>query len=466
MTDKMGREKKERKRKGGKYRRLPFVASGALGLLMTFFCSFLAEAQSEQELLPALSSFMSSEQEEKALLPRFQAPRVLPARYDARDVGKRPTVKSQGTLGTCWALTVTSALEAALLPEVSLEFSPDHLSLNNGFQITQNEGGDYMMAMAYLSGWYGPVLEEEDPYGDGVSPAGLTARVHVQEMQLLEGKTREEIKEMIYEYGPVQTSLYLDRKQTSQELPYYNPETFGYYYPEEERNTHDVLLLGWDDDYPKENFKLQPREDGAYICQNTWGTDFGDQGIFYVSYEDGNIAGGGVAYTRVETEKRYDFIYQTDVCGWQGQQGYDAETCYFANVYTAGGAEALAAVGFYNTGDFSVYEIYAVEEFNSEDSFAERRLLQSGWLENKGYFTVPLDEQVALEEGQQFAVVVKITTQGAKMPVAVELNKDSYTEGVTLEGKQGYLSYTGDTWEFTEEKFGTNVCLKAYTVSR
>ena len=466
MTKKMGRNKKGRKRSAEKNRSALFAAAGILGLLTTFSCPALAETQSLDGLLPSVPVFERSEYEGIALLPQFQIPRELPVRYDARDIGKEPTVKSQGTLGTCWALTVTSALEAALLPEETLEFSPDHLSLNNGFQITQNEGGDYMMAMAYLSGWYGPVLEEEDPYGDGVSPEGLTPRVHVQEMQLLEGKSRQEIKEMIYKYGPVQTSLYLDREQTSSELPYYNPETFGYYYPQEEINTHDVLLLGWDDAYPKENFKLQPKEDGAYICQNTWGTDFGQQGIFYVSYEDGNIARGGVAYTRVEPEDNYDFIYQTDVCGWQGQQGYDGETCYFANVYTAGETENLEAVGFYNTGDFSVYEIYAVEEFVSEESFAQRRLLQNGWLENKGYFTVKLDVPVALEKGQQFAVVVKITTLGAKMPVAVELNKDSYTQGVTLEGKRGYLSYSGDTWEFTEENFGTNVCLKAYTVRR
>lgn len=81
-------------------------------------------------------------------------------------------VKSQGTLGTCWALTATSALEAALMPEEHLVFSADHLSMKNGFYITQNEGGDYQMAMAYLSGWYGPVLESEDPYGDEYSRMG------------------------------------------------------------------------------------------------------------------------------------------------------------------------------------------------------------------------------------------------------------------------------------------------------
>lgn len=405
---------------------------------------------------------------ETAQLPAAQTwvKEPLPSRYDARDAGKIPVIKSQGSLGTCWALTITSALEAALLPREHLVFSADHLSLNNGFHITQDEGGDYMMAMAYLSGWYGPVLEEEDPYGDGISPDGLEARVHVQEMQLLEGMDREEIKRMIYEYGPVQTSLYMDRKTTSAALDYYNKEQAAFFYPDPETPTHDVLILGWDDTYPKENFRIQPREDGAYICQNTWGDSFGQQGIFYVSYEDANIAVGGVAYTRVEPADNYDRIYQTDVCGWQGQQGYEEESCFFANVYQSEEAESLKAVGFYTTDVNSCYEIYTVNNFEDETSFDQRVLQKVGWIKNSGYFTVDLDRPVDLEAGERFAVVVKITTQGAAKPVAVELHKDVYSDTVTLEGKQGYLSLYGEAWEFTEEKFGTNVCLKAYTDKR
>ena len=388
---------------------------------------------------------------------------TLPLQFDARDTGRKPIIKSQGNLGTCWALTVTSALEAAWMDREHLVFSADHLSLNNGFRITQDEGGDYMMAMAYLSGWYGPVLEAEDPYGDGMTADGLEAAVHVQEMQLLEGMSRKEIQQMVYEYGPVQTSLYMDRRTTARALDYYQEERAAYYYPEEKSPTHDVLILGWDDTYPKENFKIIPENDGAYICQNTWGEKFGDSGIFYVSYEDANIARGGVAYTRVDSTDNYDNIYQTDVCGWQGQQGYEKESCYFANVYTAREEEVLAAVGFYTTDVNSAYEIYVVRDFEGEESFERREFCQSGWIKNSGYFTIDLKEEIPLGQGERFAVVVWITTPGASNPVVVELHKDVYSETVTLEGKEGYLSLYGELWEPTEKSFGTNVCLKAYT---
>ena len=77
-----------------------------------------------------------------------------------------------------------------------------------------------------------------------------------------------------------------------------------------------------------------------------------------------------------------------------------------------------------------------------------------------------LGQAVALEAGERFGVIVKITTPGATKPVAVEMNKDVYSQGVTFEGKEGYLSLTGKIWEYTEEKFSTNVCLKAYTSNR
>ena len=439
-------------------------------------------AQDRESLLDALSGGGLSDQEEtsplltlKNILPDsgnglmpaapWKDP-FLPASYDARDAGKQPVVRSQGNLGTCWALVATSALEAALMPETHLLFSADHMSLNNGFQITQNDGGDYMMAMAYLSGWHGPVLEDEDPYGDGCSPEGLTAAVHVQEMQLLEGMGTDEIKQMIWRYGPVQTSLYLDRRSTSQALDYYNKETCAYYDPDKQTCIHDILILGWDDTFSRENFKIRPEHDGAYVCQNSWGEDFGDNGVFYVSYEDANIAEGGLAYTKVEPADNYDKIYQTDVCGWQGLQGYDKESCYFANVYTAQEDETLEAAGFYTTGADTSYEVYVVKNFQDPISFDEKQLVASGSQKNKGYYTVPFVKPTELEAGERFAVVVKITTPGAEKPVAVELHKDQYTETVTLDGKEGYLSLYGTAWEYTEEKFGTNVCLKAYTKKR
>ncbi len=387
----------------------------------------------------------------------------LPERWYAGAYGRKPEVRSQGKYGTCWALTAVSALEASLLSRQHIVFSADHMALNNSFTVPLNEGGDYLMTMAYLSGWQGPVTEEEDPYGDEYSPDGLSPAVHVQEMQILEDADERTIKTAVYEYGAVQTSLYMNRSTTAQGSTYYNEETAAYYYPDEMVQNHDILVLGWDDSFSRYRFSQVPDRDGAFICQNTWGSDFGEDGIFYVSYADANFGTSAIVYTRIEGTDNYDRLYQTDDCGWQGHQGYDDDTCWFANVYTAESKEQLAAVGFYVTGQAASYDIYVVHNFDDAESFGQMEYLQSGSRQRVGYYTVDLEEQVTLEEGERFAVIVKLTAPGQKNPVAVEYRADSYTQNVTTEGKEGYLSQTGEQWQNTEVLFGTNVCLKAYT---
>ena len=408
---------------------------------------------------PDSDVFFDEAEENTAL----EFPVILPRRFDSREQGRIPAIKSQGSYGTCWALAATSALEASLPSDVRTQLSADHMALNNRFVTSLSDGGDYVMVMAYLSGWQGPVLEREDPYGDAYSPDGLSPAVHVQEIRLLEGCTREEVKEAVCQYGAVQTSLYMSRGETDPEKGYYNPINASWYYPQERTQNHDVIILGWDDDYSRFHFSQIPPEDGAFICQNSWGEKFGENGIFYVSYADANIARTGLAYSRIEAADNYDFLYQTDDCGWVGQQGYARETCWFANVYTAQEQDLrLDAFGFYATGPDTVCELYLVHDFENPASFSDMKFLQKKELDQSGYYTIDLDEPEMIHSGERFAMVVKITTPGENHPAAVEYRADIYSQNVTTEGKEGYLSQDGKYWENTGQKFGSNVCLKGY----
>ena len=385
----------------------------------------------------------------------------LPSKYCSAEDGRRPVVKSQGGYGTCWALAATSALEASLLPKTHVIFSADHMALKNAFSVTLNDGGDYRMTMAYLAGWQGPVSEEADAYGDAYSPDGLLPAVHVQEMRLYEDAPREKLKKAIRTYGAVQTSLYMSRATTAEDQPYYNAYFSAYEYPTAEDPSHDVILVGWDDTISRFLFRDVPEEDGAWVCQNSWGSSFGEDGLFYVSYADATIAGQAIAYTRMEPTDNYDRIYQTDPCGWQGSLGYGKEICWFANRYEAEEAELLAAVGFYATGGDTAYEIYFQPD--GSNGRAERTLLQVGSVQEAGYYTVDLEKAIALSKGEAFYVMVKIRTPGSRFPVAAEYHSDAHTATVTTDGKYGYLSSDGESWIHTEKTFGANICLKAYT---
>ncbi len=387
----------------------------------------------------------------------------LPASYDYRQKGRAPRVKNQGSLGTCWAFASTMALESSLLPERDVSLSEDHMSLRNSFHLGQNDGGEYTMSMAYLLAWQGPVPDALDPYGDGYSPQGLEAAFHVQEIQVLPEKNYEEIKRAVFLYGGVQSSLYTSMVTGQDDTRYYNKEKGAYCYRGTARPNHDVVIIGWDDNYPKENFVQPPEENGAFICANSWGGEFGEEGYFYVSYFDSNIGIHNILYSGAEETENYDSIYQSDLCGWVGQLGYGKDNAYFANVYTAKSQEELLAVGFYATGPDTSYDIFTVTDVDGSAQFGRRRLAASGKVENAGFYTIPLRRTVEVSEGERFAVIVRITTPDSVHPVAIEYNSPDKELTADLSDGEGYISFRGTSWERVEEKQNCNVCLKAYT---
>lgn len=391
----------------------------------------------------------------------------VPTKYDLREKRRVSEIRDQGTYGTCWAFAATSALESSLMPEENLLFSVDHMSISNSFNVNQYDGGDYTMGMAYLAAWQGPVYDADDPYGDGVTRDDLTAVKHVQEIRIIDGKDYQGIKEAVFKYGGVQTSLYSTITSSKAKTQYYNRDTNSYCYMGSEKPNHDVVIIGWDDNYPKENFNVDLEGDGAFICQNSWGTQFGDNGVFYVSYYDTNVGTHNVVYTGIENTDNYDNIYQSDLCGWVGKMGYDKEDMYGANVFTAGSAETLKAASFYATASDTSYKLYVVKNFNNEYSFSDRTLVAEGTLEDAGYYTVNFDDPIEVEAGERYAIVLYINTPGSTHPMAIEYNSgDKSMANVDLGDGEGYISYDGVAFINVKEKQDCNLCIKAFSDNR
>lgn len=393
----------------------------------------------------------------------------LPGRFDLREAYGPITAPDQGAFHTCWAFASLKALETTVKDGTGL--SADHISRQNSFGLGQDEGGDYSMASAYLLAWQGPVAEMEDPYGDGYSPGNAEPIYHVQEIQILGRKDMEAIKRAVYETGGVQSACYVPQTAGAERERFYREDTCSYYYDGEQEPNHDVVIIGWDDHYPKENFVQEPECDGAFLCMNTWGTAFGDNGCFYVSYEDSRIGETSVVYTGIETVDNYDRIYQTDLCGWTGQIGYGSPRAWFANVYEAEERMEMAAAGFYATMPETSYKVF-VEPLEADKMFPEQsgRLQKvfaakpdaEGSVANAGYYTVPFVEPTAIEAGERFAVIVEIDSPGAVEPVAMEYRSGSRLAKVDIGDGEGYISFDGLNWERTETEYACNVCLKVY----
>ena len=178
--------------------------------------------------------------ESATIIPTIAVPVVLLGTFgmlaatgfsiNMRDRARVSAIRNQGTYGTCWSFAALSAMESVLLPEQDYQFSVDHMTLNNGFHLAQDDGGEYTMGMAYLASWKGPVFEKDDPYGDNKTNPDLTAVKHVQEMQIIDGKDYEKIKEAVFKYGGVQTSIYNSLKSSQSKSPYYDRRTSSYCY--------------------------------------------------------------------------------------------------------------------------------------------------------------------------------------------------------------------------------------------
>ena len=408
----------------------------------------------------------------KALQAEFQRSEEtldLPAYYNLIERDRLTYVKDQASLGACWAFAALSAVESTLMPVEYTDFSEDHLLYHSGFGLEPEEGGDYIMALAYLSSWKGPVNEMDDPYGDGESDADLSAVKHVQEVRMIESKDYETIKKMIFKYGAVESSVFMALLDESTiDDRYYNAQANAYCYPTDTQPNHEIVIIGWDDNYPAYNFPTGASKDGAFICQNSWGNRFGEDGVFYISYDDALIGTCSEVYTRIENADNYDSIYQYDDCGWIGRVGYNKNRAFFANAYTANGDEDLCAVSFYATGPDTTYKVYVDTKTKEEgDITVYGEPAAQGVLPDTGYYTVKLKKPVALHAGERFAVIVEINTPGSTHPIAMEMNaEDMRTGTVITEGKESYISNTGTHWERTQESSNCNVCLKAFTKER
>ena len=215
------------------------------------------------------------------------------------------------------------------------------------------------------------MTEAQDPYGDGKYEDGLSAAVHLQDAVIINERDYSQIKQLIMQYGAVQSAIYSQPDIRSLSA-YYNEENAAYYYPESQECNHDIDIIGWDDTYPKENFVTEPEKDGAFICKNSWGADFGQNGFFYISYEDPNIGVYGVSYTGVEDADNYDRIYQTDLLGWTGSIGYNEPMAWFSSVYQTDSKNTLRAAGFYATDEETYYDIYLVRDFEGIEDMDRR----------------------------------------------------------------------------------------------
>ena len=389
---------------------------------------------------------------------------ILPVSYDLRVTGRVTPVRDQFNCGSCWALASYSSLESSYMPTESLDFSENNLKNMHGFDISCCDGGDHYMTIAYLARWGGPVYESDDPYSiaNCTSPAP-TSRRHFQEAIFIPDRTsslnNDLIKQAVMTHGAMYTSMYINSS-------YYNIVNKAYYYKNANTANHAVCIVGWDDNFDKNKFTTVPSGNGAFIAKNNWGTFWGENGYFYISYYDSKIGRDNVIFKAADSVDRFDRIYQYDQLGWTSSYGYSSNTAWFASVFTASSDAQLAAASWYAPATNVSYELFVYLDPTlgpiNPNSWV---LKQTGSLPNAGYYTVPLNQMIPLTAGHKFSVVVKLTTPGYNYPISYESRIIGYTSTASANAGESYISAYGTSWTDLTTKFSNaSVCLKAFTI--
>ncbi len=443
-------------------------------------------------------------------VPFYQS--ALESKYVTENL---PTIRSQGNYGTCWAFSSVALAELDLLQSgVETDLSELQLAYftynsatekdplggtagdRNWMDTTQGNfaqvGGNLIFASRALANWVGYVDESVAPYeniGDAVNN-GLNTdlaygsnTVHLKNAYYINIKENPEIaKSMIKECGGIGISYYADEYDVG-----YNETNNCYYLGMYSGSNHAVTVVGWDDNFSKDNFNAdyQPSSDGAWLVRNSWGS-YDDEnniyGYFWMSYEETSISDTAYAFdvTIAGEDDYYDNNYQYDGTIFSSSIYFAYQNTFTAaNIFsTKSGAdnEILKAISFETSGANQKYAVNIYKDLTNTNNPESGTLVasQSGNCDLAGIYTVELDNAISLTEGTTFSVVVTITSniEGGTAQINAEYfypwdEEGTQTKGVVnvdpcAEAGQSFYK-SGNNWYDYGASEQENFCIKAYT---
>ncbi len=326
-------------------------------------------------------------------------------------------VRDQKSSGTCWAFSALASLESALLKDgISKQFSPMHMSYyadpRSGSSGFQNEyfygGGNHIPALSYLTTYSGAVLEFDMPFTNSPVPDtkayknanslyGVDKAVYI-DAEPNDSDSVTNVKNAIKEYGSVVAAFgvywnYFDKNRKEYYCPDFNVLT---------ASGHGIQIVGWDDNHSKSNFvsSTKPKNNGAWLCKNSWGTSVGYDGLFYISYEDTSLFseyyGSTYAIDTYHTIKDSEKIYYHDGASIEEFSVGSSATVDYINVFDfEDNFTTIEKVNFESTAQGQSYKIYyiPINPSTKKPNTSKSRwsLLASGTLSYSGHHSIDVN---------------------------------------------------------------------------
>lgn len=361
--------------------------------------------------------------------------------YTLMEDGIDPVVRTQQS-GTCWTNSVSASIESTYMRENHEQLVLDASDMCMKIYDTNREEGWFAPQgnLLNLGGWNWLACE--------YLTTGYDGYILKYALDYDDDNTIEQMKEGIKKHGGISIAI-SDSKSRMGIYDGYKTLNDS----NEDDIDHAVTIIGWDDNFPKEYFRRQPSENGAWLCQNSKSAAWGNNGRYWVSYE---------SYFPEKTIFAVTNEYSEVLSYDSGNEDYiqTGDTTSVANVYHKKGT--LAAIGTYTKGDNEQYHIEIYDE-----NFDKMLSSVDASMDVGGYQIVELDEPIEVSD---YAVVIRFDGPAPVEGAGYQWGDMRTEYKPASDNGQSYVLIDG-SWEdmadeATQEKLGidfapNNACIKA-----